>query len=327
MSSSPSSQTEAQPMNNHALCAQTGGHLPIHDVNAYLNDPANRALLDTKPMKNLPGNDLSKSSNSTTQPPNGSDPSPMQLGAPESSLNLSRLYELCQAKGFTPEFTIEEDPNRGQTFTGKLCIGSETIVAQGEKDRWNSKKEAKQALALKGLDVVKSLEPRVKRIDEDVRGENWIGKLQAKTNAAKAAVEWLIAQGHLEADGTVNKRKKATPGTAVKADTTSGKSKVDEEDISWGQKVNALYPHLSLPPPAYHLSPSSPLTPNIFSGGASFPNTPLIKQQNIGEVRNVFGKKNAKEECARGVYEFLVAMVEKRGGRVGLDGKIVFGGG
>ena len=178
MSSSPSSQTEAQPMNNHALCAQTGGHLPIHDVNAYLNDPANRALLDTKPMKNLPGNDLSKSSNSTTQPPNGSDPSPMQLGAPESSLNLSRLYELCQAKGFTPEFTIEEDPNRGQTFTGKLCIGSETIVAQGEKDRWNSKKEAKQALALKGLDVVKSLEPRVKRIDEDVRGENWIGKLQ-----------------------------------------------------------------------------------------------------------------------------------------------------
>lgn len=33
----------------------------------------------------------------------------------------------------------------------------------------------------------------------------------------------------------------------------------------------------------------------------------------MGEVRNVYGKKNAKEECARGVWEALKDLAKKRG--------------
>lgn len=29
----------------------------------------------------------------------------------------------------------------------------------------------------------------------------------------------------------------------------------------------------------------------------------------MGEVRNVFGKKNAKEECARGVFQVLMKII------------------
>ena len=36
----------------------------------------------------------------------------------------------------------------------------------------------------------------------------------------------------------------------------------------------------------------------------------------IGEVKNIFGKKNAKEEMAKGVWEVLQALAQKRNVRV-----------
>lgn len=33
----------------------------------------------------------------------------------------------------------------------------------------------------------------------------------------------------------------------------------------------------------------------------------------LGEVFNVYGKKNAKEDCARGVLEVLMDLARKRG--------------
>lgn len=33
----------------------------------------------------------------------------------------------------------------------------------------------------------------------------------------------------------------------------------------------------------------------------------------MGEVRNVFGKKSAKEECARGVWQVLGKLARERG--------------
>ena len=50
----------------------------------------------------------------------------------------------------------------------------------------------------------------------------------------------------------------------------------------------------------------------MLSGYGSFPTQPGAPRR-IGEVRNVFGKKNAKEEIAKGVWEFLKGEVEKRG--------------
>ena len=54
----------------------------------------------------------------------------------------------------------------------------------------------------------------------------------------------------------------------------------------------------------------------MFSGAAYFSGDalhyPSLKGE-VGEVRNVYGKKNAKEECARGVWEALKGVAKERG--------------
>lgn len=50
----------------------------------------------------------------------------------------------------------------------------------------------------------------------------------------------------------------------------------------------------------------------MLSGAAHFPSNPFFPKP-MGEVRNVFGKKNAKEECARGLWEDLVVFAKGRG--------------
>lgn len=50
----------------------------------------------------------------------------------------------------------------------------------------------------------------------------------------------------------------------------------------------------------------------MLSGYGSFPNQPGSPPR-IGEVRNVYGKKTAREEVARGVWEFLKDLAKKRG--------------
>lgn len=92
-----------------------------------------------------------------------------------------------------------------------------------------------------------------------------------------------------------------------------------------------LCPLLGLNSPQYRLQVTGS---SLYSGSAYFPNEPLL-QGAIGEVENVFGKKNAKEESARGVWKELIALAELRGliggetddeGAVALSrGKVFFG--
>lgn len=51
---------------------------------------------------------------------------------------------------------------------------------------------------------------------------------------------------------------------------------------------------------------------SIYSGSAYFPDEPLLPGP-IGEFENIFGKKNAKEESARGVWKELIVLAEMRG--------------
>ena len=53
----------------------------------------------------------------------------------------------------------------------------------------------------------------------------------------------------------------------------------------------------------------------MLSGYASFPNQPGMPKE-IGEVRNVFGKKNAKEELAKAVWVVLQGLAQKRGVKI-----------
>lgn len=56
---------------------------------------------------------------------------------------------------------------------------------------------------------------------------------------------------------------------------------------------------------------------SFYSGAAVFPRDGLVVREPVGEVRNVFGKKNAREECAKGVLEFLEGLARRRGVEVG----------
>lgn len=49
----------------------------------------------------------------------------------------------------------------------------------------------------------------------------------------------------------------------------------------------------------------------MLSGHATFASAQSMPAQ-IGEVRNVFGKKNAREEVAKGVWEVLEELASKR---------------
>ena len=134
-------------------------------------------------------------------------------------------------------------------------------------------------------------------------------KKAARANAAKLAVEHLIANGELDPNGSPKARKKVKVGAAVQI---KGKGLEVKRGSTYTQKVNDAYGLLGLQAPQYVLEAASNIASNILNGHASFPNEPGLPRK-IGEVRNVFGKKNAKEEIAKGVWEALQKLAEKRG--------------
>ena len=69
------------------------------------------------------------------------------------------------------DFEIEGDKHG---FGGWLKVGNEMI---GRDERWRSKKDAKEGLAERGLEVVKAMPLRGKVTASSQ--ENWIGMLQS----------------------------------------------------------------------------------------------------------------------------------------------------
>ena len=122
----------------------------------------------------------------------------------------------------------------------------------------------------------------------------------------------MIAEGELYSDGSVKTRKKAKGGAAVRIQGIGIEVK---RDSTYTQKVNDAYHFLGLQAPQYVLGAASDIAPNMISGYACFPNGPDLPGK-IGEVRNVFGKKNAKEEVAKGVWEAMQEMLQKRGANI-----------
>ncbi|MCJ1378906.1 hypothetical protein MMC17_002005 [Xylographa soralifera] len=133
-------------------------------------------------------------------------------------------------------------------------------------------------------------------------------KKAAKAHAAREAVQFLIRSGELEADGSVRKKRKKVGGGAVRAEEEGRQG-----EKSWGERVVDLCATLNLHLPTYRLAANDPIAPNIYSGAAHFESEPLLRAP-VGEVRNVFGRKNAREECARGVVAFLEGVRRGRGG-------------
>ncbi|KAG8533768.1 uncharacterized protein KY384_001509 [Bacidia gigantensis] len=166
-------------------------------------------------------------------------------------------------------------------------------------------------------------------------------KKSAQAAVAQEAVEHLISTGKLKADGsTLKKSKNSSKSSPVSPNTSnpSGASgevlrvlagdkdgkgmgiEIIDPHASFAQLVASLAPLLGLPQTQYHLSPASAQAPNLLSGHASFVGggAGVAKglSETLGEVRHVFGKKNAKEELAREVWEKLKDIADARGFKV-----------
>lgn len=149
----PSPPTKNLPNDNvHTAALQAVG-LPVYDVETYLNDPKNKAIVSAKGKE--------KASSSA--------PQPVQLSV-KTHNHMAALNQLCQERSLVPQFEIGGFQD---AFGGTLIVGNETITTE---NRWGSKKEVKEALAEKGLVAVKAMEGNAKIVASG-SSENWIGKL------------------------------------------------------------------------------------------------------------------------------------------------------
>ncbi|KAI4953408.1 hypothetical protein J4E91_002255 [Alternaria rosae] len=152
-------------------------------------------------------------------------------------------------------------------------------------------------------------------------------KKAARQDAARHAVEHFKALGTWPDDDTavggIKKKKKAQPTDPeiVSISTPDGSSSTSPIQAtsttpapsgtpSYASRVASLAVTLALPTPewSYTPHPSDPTFHNVccFFKGAGPHEGP------IGEVRNIYGKKKAKEECARLTLEYLMEVKEKR---------------
>ncbi|KAK5201383.1 hypothetical protein LTR16_002870 [Cryomyces antarcticus] len=159
-------------------------------------------------------------------------------------------------------------------------------------------------------------------------------KKAARKAAAREAVEWLREKGEIPrpGEGPPNKRLKKNNSSAAAAVPAAAPPPVV---TNYTQQVNEMCALLGFGAPDYRIYPSvpsaitsptpsnnSPLTTNIstlFSGAAYFPQDPDLAGP-IGAVRAIYGRRAAREECARLVLEALGAVKKAREARMGLVG-------
>ncbi|KAI9771174.1 MAG: hypothetical protein M1840_002525 [Geoglossum simile] len=138
------------------------------------------------------------------------------------------------------------------------------------------------------------------------RYSTFSNKKAAKTNAAREAVQWLTENNSMGPQGPARKKRKS--GAVM---PESGTTVEINRVTNFTQKVNALCPKFGLSPPEYRLS-SDPRSESMYSGAAYF-NDPILPSEPIGDVRNVYGKKKAKEEISKAVLAFLKEWAKKQG--------------
>ena len=170
----PDQDTTVGDTAQRTVSSRVQGPDAVHDVDTFLNESTNQVLLDSTTKNKLQSGPTKPSAPAPTSFPI----EPVQLGAPKSSHHVTLLYQLCQDRGYTPVFHIEESAQGSQRFGGRLIVGRETITLDFPE---GSKKEARQALAEKGCELVRHMDDKSKpKKDDVVKAENWVGKLTGK---------------------------------------------------------------------------------------------------------------------------------------------------
>lgn len=151
----------------HASAFQAAG-LPIFDAESFLTDPKHASLRDKAASATKPKSQTSKRAQQSSD-----TGEPVSLES-KTSHYVGALNTLCQTKGFLPVFEIEGDASVPD-FGGALRLRDVTIASE---ERWHSKKEAREALAQKGLETARGM-PKEKSTDTggDMDERNWVGML------------------------------------------------------------------------------------------------------------------------------------------------------
>ena len=161
-SSSPDAKPPASSQRQASAFQDTG--IPVYDIDLYLADTEDAASSTPAP------NERSSSQHDSSQVIRN-QLEPVPLGSKKPRYHVSALNTLCQVKGLTPVFEIDGLMD----FGGVVKIGGTTVTSE---ERWRSKKDAKEGLAEKGLDVVKTMDAKGKQSETlGEAGKNWVGML------------------------------------------------------------------------------------------------------------------------------------------------------
>jgi len=161
--------------------------LPVYDADAYLNDPNNQLLLQDSVTAKKGKTSALRNDSSTGS--GASSTEPIQLEAPKTSHHVKLIYEICQSSGLQLEFEIDGDQ---LGFGGWVSINGETIRAD---KIWRSKKEAKEGLAEKAMELARNLAQKPKSAPVTAAAAaaaatvgpqaNWVGMLLGKKTPEK----------------------------------------------------------------------------------------------------------------------------------------------
>ncbi|KAE9368600.1 hypothetical protein N431DRAFT_494026 [Stipitochalara longipes BDJ] len=153
--------------------------------------------------------------------------------------------------------------------------------------------------------------------------QTFSNKKDAKQYAAKKAIDWLIVNNHMPTDGSVRFPKPPPPVQVVQPQERKSLSLLDpgaslEGSIKYATLVPTLCGKLGFGPPRYEIEKAGNTA--FWNGYAFFPGNPIIDGK-VGEVFNVFGQKNAKEEIAEVVYRFLKDIERQREEQLDIKGR------
>lgn len=178
--SSGSGKSSKSEIPTAASSSQAQSHHSLHDIDAYLNDHANKTSPENGSEKNFapgPSTSTAKSSKASSNGSTLKNSESIQVGGPKSSHHVTLLFQMCQERGLVPEFDIKEDPPMSQQFRGTLTVGGATITLETSEA---SKKDARQSLAARGCELVRDMSSPKSSGNSTTGTENWVGKLLGK---------------------------------------------------------------------------------------------------------------------------------------------------
>lgn len=132
-------------------------------------------------------------------------------------------------------------------------------------------------------------------------------KKASKQYASKKAIDWLIANKYMPADGSVRFPKVPPAAQSLPASSPPPMSK---DSISSAAQVPVLCHRLGINVPTYRIVPITPGA-SVYDGWADFGSESVIDGK-IGEVKTVFGKKQTKEQIASRTLLFLRGIEKHR---------------